>query len=261
MAQDKTDKTPDVAPEPSEWGIPNWRDPAAYSDAKTWSFERWRWEFIRRREDVREHFDAQIEETLELRSRFSRERRKPDEPGFTAMVDVELQKSIGYMSLPNPRISEQPHIVLWPTDADDNVGIKVGDQIGANDYRGTVGELLAMIGLTVAEEKKGIIGDTMECFPVSLEPDQAAITFDMNKPLEPQLKRAREFLRFQYKRRGKPLQRKRHPAKWQQYLRTLDARESGASWREISSLHPNTAQTDQTARDIFNAASALRFNF
>jgi len=29
MARDKTDKTdrtPDVAPEPSEWGIPNWRE-------------------------------------------------------------------------------------------------------------------------------------------------------------------------------------------------------------------------------------------
>ena len=55
--------------------------------------------------------------------------------------------------------------------------------------------------------------------------------------------------------------RRRHPTKWLGYLHALDAREAGATWQEISALYPQTNQTEQTARDTWEAARALCFNF
>ena len=42
----------------NEWGIPDWRDAQAYGDTSKWTIYRWRWEFYRRRSDLRECFDA-----------------------------------------------------------------------------------------------------------------------------------------------------------------------------------------------------------
>lgn len=36
-----------------EWGLPDWRDAASYGEVKEWTFMRWRWEFYRRRDDLR----------------------------------------------------------------------------------------------------------------------------------------------------------------------------------------------------------------
>ena len=46
------------------WGLPGWRDPAAYGEVQRWGLSRWRWEFLRRREDVRAAFDERAEETF-----------------------------------------------------------------------------------------------------------------------------------------------------------------------------------------------------
>lgn len=256
---DKTDKTTSLAQ--SEWGIPDWRDTAAYGASTKWNFGRWRWEFYRRRNDVREYFDNNVAERFNRPNPFQQPLPKPDKPGFTVPVEARLRNVIGYANLPNPRISEQPEHILFPIEYDETIENIFGDRIGAHGFRGTVGDLLDIAGIQLTDEHANIIGDVGDHFPIPIERDQVAMVFDMNKPLEPQMKRAKEILRFGYKRRRKPLQRKRHPKKWLMYVRTLDARESGASWREISILHGNTAQTEQTSRDIFKAADALRNNF
>jgi hypothetical protein len=95
-----------------------------------------------------------------------------------------------------------------------------------------------------------------------MQDGECALIFDLDKPLSVQLEAAKEYLReCQTERHGKFLQHRRHREKRIGYLQTLDAREVGATWAEIAELHPNTAQTEQTARDIWVAADALRFNF
>jgi hypothetical protein len=274
MARDKTDKT-DSTPvaasatrELTEWGTPDWHDPDAYGDWKQWHFDRWRWEFYRRRDDLRAYFDAGAEKTYLHWQQYAGKpgfpvaHLRPDEPGFCVIVDVDARKRFGYSGLPNPRIGAQPAGVIWPWEHDGAGNYLEGNQTGHNGFRGTFGELLAMAEITPNEKQMIFLGHVMACRPARLERNEMAITFDLNKPLESQVKHARDILRWhQSDIHGRPVQKRRHDTKWLGYLRTLDAREAGASWAEIAALHLNTAQTAQTARDIWEAANALRFNF
>jgi hypothetical protein len=159
---------------------------------------------------------------------------RPDEPRFTAQSYHE--DTFGYAGIPNPRISEQPSDVIF----------------SVLDYPGGIRQMRGKGPRNPGQpERKISVGD-----------GEIAIIFDLDKPLGPQLERLKDGLtRWQVNRHGAALQKRRHPSKWLRYLRTLDAREDGASWAEIAALHPNTLQTEQTARDIWKAADALRFNF
>src|SRR6185312_12200398 len=72
----------------TDWGIPNWLDQRAYGDTKRWSENRWRWEFIRRREDCRQDFLAHKDGTVRFYEHpgFVGRILRPDEPGFVAKV-------------------------------------------------------------------------------------------------------------------------------------------------------------------------------
>jgi len=281
MARDKTDKSP-VA---NEWGIPDWRDEAAYGDVKVWTFERWRWEFLRRRHDVRVYFDAHAEESYRYWQNFFAVKRaftsttlrlRPDEPGFGAVVEVQDRKRIGYAMLPNPRISEQPEKVIWPYRYDDTLDFIRGNQIGAYGYRGTVGESLDMDGVMLSGKQKARIQSTLDSFPCTLELHEMAVIFDLNKPMEPQLKQARKELRWrQYDLLGKIIQERRRPTLWFGYLRALDGREAGATWAQMAKTffeqglldrHRNPSggycpPPPQAARDKWDAANNLRSKF
>lgn len=250
MARDKTELT-DLTPlatsatsatrNANEWGIPDWRDPAAYGDVKRWGFMRWRWEFYRRRDDLRAAFDSRAHETYEFCLKLHENplygagrTLRPDEPGFTAQGYVD--DAFGYAGIPNPRISEQPSGAIFSS------------MDYPNDTRMIMGKGARYPGKP--EHEIGI-GD-----------GEMAVIFDLDKPIGPQLKQLKNELTVrQIFRHGAALQKRRHPVKWLGYLRTLDARDDGASWAEIAALHSNTAQTEQTARDIWDAADALRFNF
>ena len=231
MAKGRNDGgTPATTATSATWGVPNWKSVEGYGKTEEWGTDRWRWEFVRRRDDVRKAFDETAVSTYSSQVTFfhdapemirGTEPKKPDEPGFVARHP--LAKTIGLTNLPNPRIGNQPfHAIAF------------------NDWPEAVTQFLS--------EKP----------PVGFE----RVDFDLNKPLEPQLKFAKQFLReAQVELHGKALQSRKQTAKWLGYLRTLDARESGASWSEISILHPHTVQTEQTSRDKWNAADALRNNF
>ena len=235
----------------NDWGLPDWKDPTAYGETSSWNFMRWRWEFYRRRDDLRSLFDQNAEQTylecVELYSSSewqasSQEWEKaarilqPHEPGFTADCTTEDCRKFGYVGIPNPRISEQrAHVIFAACNYDGDVPFQLGEGdrfAEGKDWRVTQGE------------------------------GEVLARFDLDKPLGPQIDAASNFLsKRQVQRHGRKLQHRRHPIKWLTYLRTLDAREVGASWSEISEILLQTAGTGQTARDTWEQAKALCFNF
>lgn len=210
----------------NEWGIPDWQDAAAYGDTEKWDIDRWRWEFVRRRSDVRQAFDESCQESYELDLKWSERPGvrpyRPDEPGFVA--GCQLAIDLGYHGLPNPRIGEQDEFVLLNANGDDRI------------MRG---------------HKRVREIETLE-----------QVVFDLSKPIRPQIETVESYLKEQQRNVvGKSLQKRRHTAKWLTYLRVLDGREAGASWSEIAQILMHTAATEQTARDIHEQARALCFNF
>lgn len=208
----------------NEWGVPDWLNEAAYGDTTSWSLNRWRWEFLRRRSDLREEFDLKKCESYEHKLRFCQVTgrnpesvSKPEEPGF------QVFSSILDWELPNPRIGDQPEIAIswrWP--------------------------------------ERSIREFTSETAPKGFQ----RVDFDLNQPIEPQLKAVKKLLSdMQEHEVGRKVQTRRHPEKWPTYLRVLDGRAAGASWAKISGILTHSAATEQTARDIHRQALALCFKF
>lgn len=265
----------------NEWGIPDWRDAAAYGDVKTWTHNRWRWEFYRRRDDLREYFDARADEVFQSNlADFSRDPssfrfpegrvRSPDEPGFCITVDLKTQPTWGYRVLGNPRIGPQPMTVIAPIDGDGRISLTYGNK----PY--TFGEALQTAKVQLEPLQEFILQHWKDRQGIKLAPHECAVTFDLTKPMEAQLETARDWLRAkQTALLGKPLQRRRHRGKWLAYLRTLDARAAGLSWAEITDAFYEQGLIDrrknasggyrapdpQAARDMWLTADALRFNF
>lgn len=268
MTRDKTDKI-DTSPPATlattatlganEWGLPDWRDAAAYTTDEQWDSDRWQWEFLRRRDDYRKAYHL----------------AKSDNIGL--------------------------HSVL-----DDNEGIAFFHEDAA------LFELDLFFDPAVSDW--GSSGPLWSDPVFKLRPPHDAherwwqiktLTFDLGKPIAPQLDAAKELLlqeqglaqltpreqmAFAYgaeyagcgemplaemcaKLQRNPRALKYQPGKWAVYLRVLDAREAGASWANITEVlyldgtlgrrkapeggyGPPPAQA---ARDLWKQACALRF--
>lgn len=233
-----------------EWGLPNWLDPSSYGMVQYWTLDHWRWEFYRRREDLREFFDRwaniNLEEGLKENNGL-----KPCERGFLAFgreeeADKEI-KEFGYAGVPNPRIGEQPTLSIIPHARWQNYKRFYDPAMRKPDSRG----VLEALDMQTAKE-----------YRVWLEANEMAIQFNLDEPLKPQLDKALRTLQEKQKEiHGKIVKVSSHKDKWLGYLRTLDARAEGAFWIDIATIHPTTAQTAQTGRDKWNQANALRFKF
>lgn len=236
--------------ETNEWGLPDWRDAGAYGEVSTWSLNRWRWEFFRRRKDLRAFFDRWAEITHQERFQCNHG-LKPHDAGFLAYGSDQARRKAAikfdYIGIPNPRIGPQPNAVIIPRS-----------------------RLLRRARMINGANRKSSIRGVIEVvqnrsdsrFQLWLEDHEAAIKFDLNLPLTSQIEDAKDLLRSeQRKLHGKLLQKRQHIQKWLGYLRTLDAREAEASWSKIASLHPSTAQTEQSGRDIWEQARCLCFKF
>ena len=229
----------------TDWGLPNWRDASAYGDTKRWHLAQWQWEFLRSRQDVRVYFvehgkqsyldqlanDEQIRALLPaLGAVFQNRMPKFDDPEYAFKLDEEAALKFGLTHLPNPAISRHPRYALLMYNGVPELG-------RAFPRMGKPTQLL-------------------------VQPHQVGLAFSLDHPLEPQIESAKGLLRsLQSERHGKPLQKRRHPTKWLTYLRVLDGKEAGASLSEIAEILPATAGTDQTARDVWQQAHALCFNF
>jgi len=263
MARDETDTTDNPLPATSATcGVPDWRYATAYGDTTRWDFNRWRWEFYRRRTDLRKCFDASLGRFIHRMIRFVPTNELWEavtDSNLCFVMDIEDQKRFGYASLPNPRIGDHHATLIRPCDDDSfftsisGTGTTIGEYLaGARiDIKSVTGRGFSR------NELKNLAGQ----FPIALAPNEIAMTFDLHKPLEPQIKAARNILsNSQRLIHGKPLQSREHREKWLGYLRALDAREAGATWAEIAAVNPHKARTEQGARDTWEAANALRFN-
>ncbi|OYX77865.1 MAG: hypothetical protein B7Y82_04705 [Sphingomonadales bacterium 32-65-25] len=141
----------------------------------------------------------------------------------------------------------------------------------------SIGQYLALHGTHLSNEQKAFLGaDWLAAVPVrNLGRDRIAVVFDLNRPLEAQIKLASGLLKAKNELRGKTSQRRRHPAKWLDCLRAIDAREAGASWQEIADLFYTqgvlsrykspaggyTSPPKQAARALWLVAKGVQSNF
>ncbi|MEI4262324.1 hypothetical protein [Roseovarius sp. D0-M9] len=225
----------------TDWGLPDWRSADAYDLIDTWDWLRWRWEFYRRRDDLRRDFWDRAQSTYELYHRWYSENPrlgvdpetmlKPKDAGFTAQAYVSDEyKMIG---LPNPSISEQPRWAIEVFDRPNDIDI-----------------VYASAGFDTGP----------------MESPNLVTKIDLDRPLAAQIETLeKEAKAYQKNRHGKLLQSRKHFSKWGDYLRALDAREDGAKWVEIADMlrlspsEPGNAV--KAAKDTFEAADRLRFNF
>lgn len=100
-----------------KWGLLDWLDPQSYGNTKTWSEDRWRWEFTRRRQDYRTDFDLEQKRNVTI----AEDLRKADPELIVGMlgptetaVSGALAKKYGlvFPRLPNPRI-----MFNWPASS------------------------------------------------------------------------------------------------------------------------------------------------
>lgn len=217
----------------NEWGVPDWQDASAYTERPDWHRGRWRWEFIRRRDDIRELFDrlapqAYQDDLLSFAERpegFPEGRVKtPDERGFYLHARALFDGQPIVQPLPNPRIGDQPHFAIAWNDNPNSL------------YR----------GIPLRADRK----------------DYFQVAFDLSRPLGPQLDMAKRWAQeIQAERKGKNFQVRQHQDKWPLYLRVLDSRAAGASWSQVTEMLPMTHSkaTIGTARSIYKQAEDLCF--
>ena len=230
----------------SDWGIPEWPNPHAYGDTTLWTKARWRWEFTRRRGDLRQDFSIYAEQFAryeeKLPARFRGIALQPHQRGFVLYVPESIDR-YGLPVVPNPAISDQPAFAI--------------------SFRPTYGQM------AVGNGKRCIDGGQMQ--QIELPEGMCAISFQLSAPIRPQLKAAASQLaNLQRKKFGKLVQRRARPEKRLGYLRVLDARESGASLLDIyksgvlgKALRSNINSEDgpQMAEQVWGAARKLMFNW
>jgi hypothetical protein len=234
----------------AEWGLPDWRTPAAYGVVKDWDESRWRWEFTRRRPDYRADFDrhaaASYAHYVELYEKFKPGGKrvrvlKPDDPGFTATMLGPLK--YGLAGLPNPRIGDQPDYALMFQPA---------------------------FGFAVVGEGKEFLAGGFAGVNVDAPEGTVAVVFDLAHPIAAQLKGWRSFLESEQKRVHHKVIKRRQPRKKRaglllQYLRVLDGKEVGATFQEIADAvivqTKKTTPTAQAANAKWLSAKALQSNW
>lgn len=201
-----------------DWGLPDWRDPTAYGDTDEWNLDRWHWEFLRRREDVRALFLDHADWTYEnCKSDPTYDPSRggdgptPCEPGFWAMFPPEIETGLKLVGIPNPSISSQPFLRTLFLD---------------HQVRITV---------SIAETDDAL--NESHLHQVSLKKNGACVEIDLTLPLVAQLDRAKELLEEAQRKLIDAglvkLDRGRNPGTWFKYLRVLDGREAGATWKDI----------------------------
>lgn len=237
----------------NQWGTPDWRDASSYGDVEKWSRARWRWEFLRRRDDVREYFDKWASDT-HRRELGANKGLSPDCPGFIAMAEGErrpdIERRFGLLGLPNPRIGPQPESVIETIE----------DRDPTFRAAWTEGEDNRWIGGWRTRRGRGILSSDDWC-GVYLKSTEIAVKFDLDAPIASQIREARELLEhLQRQRLSKPAIKREQPAKWPTYLRVLDAQEAGATLAEMSEILPKSMgnRSPKAAANVLRQAQNVR---
>ena len=231
-------------------GVPDWRDASAYPDPKLTTVRRWWWEFTRRRPDYRELWDGANEAEGRLY------RLAPDVDAFRLEFELSVIPDPAcrftdwqLMHFHHPRnFAQSPREQLREQDAHERLLEQAGHPhvdlvLAADAHRGQL-----------AEDEGHVL-----------------LNFDLSRSLAPQLEKAEHYLRTVQKELfGKVGTRRPRPDNWREFLRAIDARDAGATFREIRDVFwPHLAEhsdgkkgkTEQSGRDIYLAACNLRNNF
>jgi hypothetical protein len=213
------------------WGVPDWRDAAAYEIAR--SPRQWRWEFLRRRQDYREdwlkHYEPSSREALTI---------------------------FGNMPLPEGVTSWEDHysgIASFP-DSAWKYGI-----VPLIDPSRTCSEF-ELWQYFQNEQPYLLRFASRDRFGEMEDTGRAIVVFDLNKPLSEQLRKAERKLRIsQVNKFGSVSVRRPHEQRWPVYLRAIDARNAGETLESIG-IHVlgRTEDAAQHARNTLKQADRVK---
>ena len=233
---------------------PDWTRVADYPDSTTTTHREWRWEFLRRRPDYREAW-----EKYQGKGRPSPVMLGGAHGVFYALTDdvdgTRLRFGVSVIYDPCCKLTDD---LIWRAGVFHPVSgcgvtshpdsaLRLGAALASRP--GSVDQEMQRLSDRIAAERDAGIQD---------------YRFNIAEPLEPQLTKARNYLRrIQEERFGKINTRRPSCELWPLYLRVLDARDSGASWQRIGRiLWPSDAgETKNKARRTYDSAVGVRDNF
>lgn len=244
----------------TQWNVPDWKDAGAYPRPEDLSLTYWRWEFLRRRQDYKEDFEAHALPTYnfeiaeakatppqgkqirivspdhpEFRARLIYLAKQDSEEALTAFrqaLNRLLPYDLSQSGLPNPRCVT-PHRLQFE--------------------QGFGGFIF------------GPINDGRIYRP--LRENQIAVIFCVSKPLAPQEAFAGHYLReIQKHKYGKKIGRRARRNDWPSYLRALDAKAAGVPLHVIGRTVLRFSGTNEqiatrVLQDILEPAYELGINF
>jgi hypothetical protein len=231
MQAQECNKSP-PAPDERGWGVPSWKDPAAYPEADELDDLEWRWEFLRRRHGFRLDW-------MRLQSEFVPATR---EQYFAVMYDLE--------SPADPRIGIRELVRAVSTTAR-----RGSDEVIRYPYSGLIPFRGALLSQTIGDSRF-----LDRIIPATPGPDDIFARFDIGRPMKAQLRNAEYYLQLlREEAYGKNIDARQRMALWPTYLRFLDAADAGASLGEMTKILPPRVDTAVfAARDIRTAAERLR---
>lgn len=229
----------------SDWGVPDWRDAKAYPDPGEMTVREWWWEFTRRRPDYRALWDGAARvagyehrfapDVDEFRLRFEFTVIHDPARRLTDWQLIQFRVSRNFARSPLEPVLDQTDMVL------------------ESPYANQALEKVAHMQ-RLAEVEGHIL-----------------FNFDLSRPLPPQLDLASRYLTdVQRERFGKVPTRRPRRNNWREFLRAIDARDAGATYREMrDAFWPDRSprkdgselKTEQNARDVYASACELRDNF
>jgi hypothetical protein len=236
-----------VIDQPNHWGIPDWADPLAYGNVQEWSIYRWRWEFCRRDPELRSAFQLEAKRLAAAPSDDDYFEEFSKKLPFVN-TSIQTREKFGYCIMPNPKLSLEPD----PSWHDKS--------INPQQYvfhRRTIREIFLDNQLSFIDQTGQTLGHFLNMSMINIDHNQVAVTFDLDRPLRPQLEAAKKALEVTYRSKGlEPNPRDRLADQWLTLLRTLDARAVGAHWSKIAEMHRSDA-TPQGVREKHNQAKAM----
>lgn len=221
-----------------QWGLPDWRDAAAYPNHKRVTLLRWCWEFLRRNPDYREFWlrvEAQQQALGPLDQPLEEPFHHPDgiriKDGGTIIGAKEAEERFGLWRPYDPRLSAS--------------GVQFSIPAAT--------ERMAWPGLGGAK--------------MAIPEGQIAILFDPSLPIEPQIERAKgRLMRLQHNLAHPALggavakaEARPRVEKFVTYLRVLDSKETGARDKEIAAvLFGHVTNGEEQVRNHYRRAKQIR---
>ena len=210
-------------------GIPDWRDEDAYPAPDELSMDEWRWEFLRRNAQYREDFAR-------------------SEDSFTDESKARYFERVYKLGHPvDPQRSVRDILSAEPEQDDFYFGNEFGDIVRFVD--------------TCISNIYSPLGEIDERFSLNQEDYGLYLRINLRRPLPPQFEKFVEIAEISQKswNQGKRFIRRPNIKKWPLYLRVLDARSVGATYKIIAhELLIHQQQTEQAARDILGQAKKIQ---